>query len=80
MDCDCEDDEPEFGQPGSIDNPMIRAKWSVDGATTLAEAADQARQFAASLDALNAQGWELSDVISDDYGFTHWVGEGEPVC
>lgn len=47
----------------------IRAKWSMDGASTLDEAAAKLEGYAASLRAMAADGWELTGTIDDDYGF-----------
>lgn len=48
---------------------IIRAKWTMDGATTLAEAATRLRAFADVLDQKHAEGWTLQQAIDDDYGF-----------
>lgn len=48
---------------------IIRAKWSMDGATTLTEAASQLRSYAEALERLAADGWELTRPVEDDYGF-----------
>lgn len=50
---------------------IIRAKWTIDGATTLAGAAQKAREFADHLQSLHDQGYVLDDPIDDDYGFYH---------
>lgn len=47
----------------------VRAKWTMDGATTLAEAADQLRVYADELEALHDEGYVLRGPIADDYGF-----------
>jgi hypothetical protein len=47
----------------------IRAKWTFDGANTLAEAAQRLRDYAIDLEGLAALGFELRDEITDDYGF-----------
>lgn len=57
-----DDDEVEFN-----DEP-IRAKWMLDGAATLPEAAQKARDFAGWLESLHDQGYVLRDEIADDYG------------
>lgn len=48
-----------------------RAKWTIDGAKTLSEAAEKAREFADYLDDKARQGWQLTGPVEDDYGFTH---------
>jgi hypothetical protein len=50
---------------------VIRAQSSLDGAETLAEAAEMARELADELEALEEDGWELDAPISDDWGFVH---------
>ena len=50
------------------DGGIIRAKWTIDGATTLAEAAVKAREFADQLQALHDAGWVLEGPVDDDYG------------
>lgn len=48
---------------------IVRAKWIIDGATTLAEAAQKARAFADHLQGLHDQGYVLDSPIADDHGF-----------
>lgn len=48
---------------------IVRAKWSMDGATTLVEAAAKLREYAAHLEAMAQEGWVLNDAVQDDYGF-----------
>jgi hypothetical protein len=58
--------------PGAIardDEIIIRAKWTIDGAATLEEAAAKSEEFAASLRRLAAEGWELTGPVTGDYGF-----------
>jgi len=55
--------DPETGEV------IIRAKWTIDGAATLAEAAQKAREFAEYLLDLDVQGYALSGPVDDDYGF-----------
>jgi len=52
-----------------IGEETIRAKWLMDGSRTLAEAAKCLRDEATRLENLAKEGWKLSDLISDDYGF-----------
>jgi len=52
------------GAPGS---QFLAVKWSLDGASTLAEAAEKARELAASLQALHDEGYILEDDISDGH-------------
>ena len=58
---------------------LIRAKWTFDGAKTLAEAAQRLRDYAADLDGLAALGFELRDEIVDDYGFIGRPDDGGPI-
>jgi hypothetical protein len=46
----------------------VRAKWTIDGATTLAEAAQKSREFADELQSLHDQGYRLRDPVAGDYG------------
>lgn len=48
---------------------IIRAKWAMDGAATLQEAAQKLRDQSAYLLELSEQGWELTQPVEDDYGF-----------
>lgn len=48
---------------------LIRAKWIMDGSTTLEEAIKNVKEFASYLEGLAKEGWELSGEITDDYGF-----------
>ena len=57
------------------DTETIRAKWVMDEATTLAEAAGKLRAFADGLDAMHAEGWRLERPVDDDYGFVLAPGE-----
>lgn len=50
---------------------IIRAKWVMDGSTTLKEAAETLRAFATHLEEGSDDGWELKGEVSDDYGFIH---------
>ena len=50
---------------------IIRAKWIMDGATNLPQAAQLVREFADHLDILAAQGYQLREEINDDYGFIY---------
>ena len=54
---------------------IIRAKWTMDGATTLPEAAAKLRERADMLDAMDAAGWRLERPVDDDYGFVLAPGE-----
>jgi hypothetical protein len=58
---------------------LIRAKWTFDGAKTLADAAQRSRDYAADLDGLAARGFELRDEIVDDYGFIGRPDDDGPI-
>lgn len=59
------DTSPECAE-GAPGVQFLAVKWSLDGATTLAEAADAARDYADTLQALHDQGYVLDgDQISD---------------
>lgn len=60
---------PDCGLPAGYEITTIRAKRRMNGASTLAEAAEKMRAFAASLDKMAAEGWGLTGVVEDDYGF-----------
>jgi hypothetical protein len=54
---------------GKVQEPeTIRAKWTMDGAGTLLEAAAKLRAFADELDKMHKEGWTLEDSVEDDYG------------
>jgi hypothetical protein len=47
----------------------IRAKWVMDDATTLSEAADMLVGYADDLRRMEREGWQLARPVEDDYGF-----------
>jgi hypothetical protein len=47
---------------------IIRAKWVMDGAGTLPDAAAKLREFADQLDRMHGEGWTLEQPVNDDYG------------
>lgn len=47
---------------------LVRAKWSIDGAKTLSEAADKLEALAKELREMEADGLQLDGEIQDDYG------------
>jgi hypothetical protein len=51
------------------DEIIIRAKWTIDNAATLEEAARRAEEFAEYLHGLHAKGYVLREPVEDDYGF-----------
>jgi hypothetical protein len=50
-------------------DPIIRAKWQLDGCNSLLECADAWKDMAATCRLYKAQGWELREEISNDFGF-----------
>ena len=56
----------EIEEHGDI---CIRAKWTMDGATTLRESAERLRDMARWLEDLSSAGFELNAPVQDDYGF-----------
>ena len=46
----------------------IRAKWTMDGAKTLSEAAQMLKDYAEWLLEQEGKGWQLAYEIEDDYG------------
>ena len=48
---------------------IVRAKWKMDGASTLSEAAEMLEDFAEYLRGLEKEGWQLENAVEDDYGF-----------
>lgn len=54
---------------------VMRAKWTMDGATTLAEAARRFRERAEELEQLARAGFELEQPVCDDYAFIVRPGE-----
>ena len=62
----------EYRDTGDI---VIRAKWTMDGAETLADAAADLRAFADLLEVLAEAGFHLRGPIEDDHGFLHRVEE-----
>ena len=68
------DDDDSLEEDEDWDNEIedleiIRAKWIMDGATTLQEAREKVLAFATYLDEMDKEGYILVDTIDDDYGF-----------
>lgn len=70
---DDSDDITELDDPDPDDDELVRAKGVMDGSTTLSEAAAALRGFADFLVRLEADGWQFSDRVEDDYGFIRQV-------
>ena len=70
-----EEEEDENESYDSEDNVPIRAKWQMDGATTLDEAIVKLQNFIEHIKSLKNDGWELVDPINDDWGFIRRTGQ-----
>ena len=57
----------------------LRAKWTMDGAKTLAEAATRFRERADELERLASAGFELDRPVEDDWAIVIWPGEESPM-
>jgi hypothetical protein len=53
------------------ENICIRAKWSIDNASTIDEAVEKLNRFIEYLTSLKNEGWEFREPIQDDYGFLY---------
>src|SRR5438034_1322410 len=58
---------------------FIRARWTMDGARTLTDAARRIRDRAETLDHLARAGFELDQPVNDDYAFIVRPGEESPM-
>ena len=56
----------QYRETGDV---LLRAKWTMDGARTLVEAAKQVREFANEIEELSQEGFELGAPVEDDYAF-----------
>jgi hypothetical protein len=56
-------------EDGNEYDPVLRAKWTLDGCATLLECAYAWKDLATHCRQLKAQGWELREPIADDFGF-----------
>ena len=54
----------EYRETGDV---CLRAKWTMDGARPLREGAEQLRGFAAEIEELAQEGFELGQPVEDDY-------------
>lgn len=62
----------EYDDEGDWDDEnesVVRAKWSMDGAKMLTEAAEMLRAEADGLLRMEKEGWQLMGPVEDDYGF-----------
>jgi hypothetical protein len=51
------------------DDIVIRARWTMDGATTIDEAVEKLDGYIEYLKSLKEEGWELREPVNDDWGF-----------
>jgi hypothetical protein len=70
---DCMEEWHDYG------HLIVRAKWTMDGATTLAEAARRFRERAEELGQLGRAAFELDQPVNDDYAFIVRPGEESPM-
>ena len=64
------DKDEELDEEWDEEHQMIvRAKWSMNDAKTLSEAAEMLKSFAGYLKKLEKEGWQLESPVCDDYGF-----------
>jgi len=63
--------ESEPSEEEEEENICIRAKWSMDDASTIDEAVIKLNEFIEYLKSLKNDGWELREPIQDDYGFLY---------
>lgn len=61
----------EFDECGEDHDEIVRAKWLMDGAKTLSEAAAMLRGAADSLEQMEAEGRQLRYPVDDDYGYIY---------
>ena len=70
-----EEEDEDNESYDSEDNVPIRAKWQMDGATTLDEAIVKLQNFIEHIKSLKNDGWEMVDHINDDWGFIRRTGQ-----
>jgi hypothetical protein len=57
---------------------VVRARWVLEGVHSLAEAATNLRAFAADLEQLERDGWELVGQMEGDRGVIRRVAPARP--
>jgi len=65
------DDDEESDDDESED--VIRARWVMDGARTLSQAARKLEAFAQELRELEESGWQLTGPVENDHGVIQQV-------
>lgn len=71
QDSDYENPSEELDDEHEEENICIRAKWSIDNASTIDEAIEKLNRFIEYLTSLKNEGWEFREPIQDDYGFLY---------
>ena len=71
-----EDDMDEWRDFGYV---FIRARWTMDGAKTLVEAAGRFRERAATLEGLSRAGFELDQPAHNGFAIAVRPGEASPM-
>ncbi|WP_043498366.1 hypothetical protein [Georgenia sp. SUBG003] len=66
-----DDDEEESDDDESDD--VVRARWVMDGARTLSQAARKLEAFAQELRELEESGWQLTGPVENDHGIIRQV-------
>jgi hypothetical protein len=66
---DLEEEEEQESDLDDENHSTIRAKWCIDGCRTLEECALALEAYAEHLRQMKRECWELTDEVSDDYGF-----------
>lgn len=64
-----EDEDEDLDEEDFENQLLLRAKWSLDGAATMEEAAAKARELADRIDEWRREGYALTQPIYDDYGY-----------
>jgi len=59
---------------------IVRARWVLEGARSLTEAATNLRAFAADLEQLERDGWQLVGEMEGDRGVIRRVAPPRPVA
>lgn len=64
-----EEDENELDEEEYDNSPSIRAKWMLDGCSSIDEIIERLKDQIEHYKQLKEDGWELRDKIDDDWGF-----------
>jgi hypothetical protein len=67
-------DEDEDLGDGTETISAIRAKWVIENAATLSEAAAKLRDFADELAQMEREGWQLIGPVTDDFACVRKIG------